>query len=119
MKHVGAFLILFCIVTFVTAQENTSGPGPKTGRLYGRVVDNKTNKSVEAASVRLFIISKDNAGQDKDSLAGGMLSRANGDFSVENLPVNRRFRLIITAIGFKEMNQPVGFATKTGSKEAS
>ena len=119
MKNVGALLVLFCFVAQGFAQENNGPSGHKdpaaNGHLYGRVVDNKTNKGVEAASVRLYIILKDNAGQDKDSLAGGMLTRPNGDFSIENLPVASRFRLIITAIGFKEVNQTAGFTVKAGN----
>jgi outer membrane receptor protein involved in Fe transport len=117
MKNVGLLLTLVCFITHAIAQETNAAGGPKaTGRLYGRLVDTKTNKGVEAASVRLYIIVKDAAGQPKDSLAGGMLSKPNGDFSVEGLPVNGSFKLNITAIGFKEINQAVSFA-KTGAKD--
>ncbi|MBO9635627.1 MAG: TonB-dependent receptor, partial [Chitinophagaceae bacterium] len=81
------------------------------GRIYGKVVDSKTGKGVEAASIRLYF-----AGGAGDSLAGGMLSQQNGDFSIDQLPVRNTYKLQITAIGFKEMNQTVSFpaaSTKT------
>lgn len=74
------------------------------GRLYGKVVDIKTGKGIDAASIRLYF-----ASGTGDSLAGGMLSRQNGDFSIEQLPVRDSFRLQITAIGYKEIIRTVAF----------
>jgi outer membrane receptor protein involved in Fe transport len=117
MKKIGSLLAIACFVISAHAQENGPPAGEHSrqaaGRLYGRIVDSKNNKGVEAASVRLFIIVKDSAGQNKDSLAGGMLSKPNGDFSIENLPVKGNYRLSISAIGFKEIDQQVAFR-KTG-----
>lgn len=119
MKHIGSLLAFVCLVINVQAQERNRPAGEHkgdeaNGHLYGRVVDGKTNKGVEAASVRLFIILKDNTGQSKDSLAGGMLTKPNGDFSVEHLPASAAYRLNITAIGFKEIDQQVAFNRKAG-----
>lgn len=86
------------------------------GRLYGRVVDSKTNKGIEAASIRLFLIKTVNGITAQDSLAGGMLTKQNGDFSIDNLPTTDSFRLVITAIGFQEINKVVGFRKSKGDQ---
>ena len=119
MKNIGSLLAIVCLVINVNAQERNRPAGDHhsteaNGHLYGRIVDGKTNKGIEAASVRLFIILKDNAGQTKDSHAGGMLSKPNGDFSVENLPVGATYRINITAIGFKELGQQITFSRNAG-----
>jgi outer membrane receptor protein involved in Fe transport len=121
MKKIGSLIAIVCLFVNAYAQENNAPGGEprgqSTGRLYGRIVDGKSNKGVEAASVRLYIIIKDITGENKDSLAGGMLSKPNGDFSIENLPIKGNYRLSITAIGFKGVDQTVSFR-KTGEGAA-
>ncbi|MBC7851317.1 MAG: TonB-dependent receptor, partial [Chitinophagaceae bacterium] len=80
-------------------------PKPSS-RLYGKVLDASTKKGIEAASIQFFLYYTDTTSQTvKDTLVGGMLSRANGDFSVENLPAADSIRLEISAIGFQEYKQ--------------
>jgi outer membrane receptor protein involved in Fe transport len=80
------------------------------GHFYGKVVDAKTSKGVDAASVQLIISRFDSSvGRPKDSIISGMLTRPNGDFSLENLPVMGNYRLSITAIGYKPVEQRVAF----------
>ena len=50
-------------------------------RLFGKVVDSKNNKGIEAASVQVFSILRDPANNPIDSLLAGMLTKPNGDFS--------------------------------------
>lgn len=82
------------------------------GRIYGKVVDSKSGKGIEAASIRLYF-----AGGAGDSLAGGMLSQQNGDFSIDQLPVKNNYKLQITAIGFKEMTRTVSFPVSKTKNE--
>lgn len=70
-----------------------------SSRIYGKLVDKNTGKPVEAASVQLF--------SGKDSLVSGMLTRANGDFSFDNLPALKSFRLTISAIGYVPAEQVI------------
>src|SRR5687768_14698527 len=62
-------------------QRPGGGPGgaaPTIGHIYGKLVDAKTKQPVEYASVALL--------RAKDSsVVTGMLSKNNGDFSLENL----------------------------------
>lgn len=89
------------------------GQIPSIGHFYGKIVDGKTNKGIEAASIQLIGQKMDSATRKrKDTIMGGMLTRANGDFSLENLPIFGQFRLVITAIGYKTIEQTVKFDLK-------
>ncbi|MBE7169127.1 MAG: TonB-dependent receptor [Williamsia sp.] len=72
----------------------------KSNRLYGKLVDSRTQKGVDAASVQVYALRK-------DSLITGMLTKANGDFSFRNLPAADSVRLVISAIGFTSKDQLV------------
>lgn len=73
---------------------------PKMGRVYGKVLDVKTGKPVEYASVQVLWYSK-------DSLLGGTLVKENGDFSVDGLPSFGQVRVKIKFIGYKDYLQKV------------
>jgi outer membrane receptor protein involved in Fe transport len=76
----------------------------KYGHIYGKVVDAKTNKGVEAVSVQVYILRNNNvSGKSSDSLIGGMLSRPNGDFNFENIPLIDTLRFMISAVGYKPL----------------
>jgi iron complex outermembrane receptor protein len=70
------------------------------GRVYGKVLDAKTKKPVEFASVVFLWYNKDSA------LAGGF-TEENGDFNLEGLPAMGGFRLRITQVGYKTLEQKV------------
>lgn len=97
-------LILLCLLALVfKAQPPGAGGGNKDmmkamkdirGRVYGKVLDAKTKKPVEFASVVVLWY-------NKDSIMGGSLSEENGDFNIENLPPMGGFRLRVNQIGYK------------------
>src|SRR5688500_9860018 len=64
------------------------------GRVYGKLIDAKTKKPVEFASVVVLWF-------NKDSLMGGGLTEENGEFNLENLPPMGTFRFKATQIGYK------------------
>lgn len=64
------------------------------GRVYGKIIDSKTKKPVEFASVVVLWY-------NKDSLLGGSLTQENGDFAIEGLPPMGGFRFRATQIGYK------------------
>jgi len=83
-------------------------PQNNYGRVYGKVVDNKTNKGIEAASVQVYLVTNDSSSRKTtDSLIGGMLSKPNGDFNFENIPLIDTFRFIISGVGFKPLQVDV------------
>lgn len=85
------------------------------GRFYGRIIDNKTKKGVDAASVQLIQNRFDTVSKKrKDVVVSGQLTKANGDFSLEGLPIMGQFKLRITAIGYVAVDQPVKFELSPG-----
>lgn len=80
---------------------------PGSNQIFGKLVGSNSQKPVEAASVQLFVVKS----QGADSLIRGMLSRANGDFKLEDLPADS-FKLVISAMGFEDkevrMNSKMG-----------
>lgn len=69
------------------------------GRVYGRVVDEATRKPAEYATVAVHSMRR-------DSLLGGTITRANGDFSVDNLPFGP-LKVRVTFIGFTTLERTV------------
>src|SRR3984957_77610 len=92
------------------------GPGgqpPAIGHFYGKVVDSKTGKGMDGASVQLVQSKFDPATHaQKDTIVGGQITSRRGDFSLENLPIFGNFRLRITAIGYATYEQKVAFDLK-------
>lgn len=64
------------------------------GRVYGKLIDAKTKKPVEYASVTVLWY-------NKDSILNGALAKENGEFNIENLPAMGGFRFRATQIGYK------------------
>ena len=84
-----------------------------TGRMYGKIVEAQTGKAVDAASVQLVQNRMDTVTKKrKDVVINGMLTKANGEFSLENVPLFGQYKLKITAIGLKPLEQTVGFEMK-------
>jgi len=79
------------------------GGGQQKGRLYGKIVDAKTNKGIEAASVQLFRAAD-------HTLAGGMLTQPNGDFNIPDISTTDTFTLEITAIGYASQELTIFFS---------
>jgi len=78
---------------------------PTIGRLYGKIVDKQTKKVVDYASVTVLSM-------QKDSVIGGVLVAANGDFSIEKLPLGK-YRLRVQFIGYKSYTQQVTITPNT------
>ena len=76
-----------------------TGTRPSIGHVFGKVVDAKTKKGVEFASVALFRAKN-------DSLITGQLTEGNGDFSLDNLPFGK-FKLKISFLGYTPLEQEV------------
>jgi outer membrane receptor protein involved in Fe transport len=111
--------ILTLILSFAVASAQPPGgagwgrpPGGQqiTGRFYGKVMETKSGKPIEYASVQLIQSKVDPVTKEKkDSVVNGMLTPGNGDFSLDNVPLFGQYRLKISAIGFKVYEEPVAF----------
>jgi outer membrane receptor protein involved in Fe transport len=118
------FVVTLILMNLTVSAQPFGGPGGPggnrgnggqqvAGRLYGKIVDTKTGKPVEYASVQLIQNKMDAVTkQRKDTIINGMLTQGNGDFSLENVPVFGPLKLKISAIGFKEYEQDVSFSMR-------
>lgn len=78
------------------------------GGFYGKIVDSITGKPIEAASVQLIQNKYDTVTKKrKEVVIGGMLTRNNGEFNIESVPVMGQYKLKISAIGFKNFEKNV------------
>ena len=117
MKPVLALLLAKIITLSVCAQiENkprnkSAAAGAGAGKLFGKIVDAKNNKGIDAASVQLFQ-------KNNDLLAGGMLTKLNGDFDISNLAITDTFKLVATAIGYAKQEIIITF-DKAGKGDAT
>ena len=96
---------------------NRGGNGGQmpTGRFYGKIVEAKSGKPIEYASIQLLQSKMDTATKKrKETVIAGMLTKANGEFSLENVPVFGQSKLKITVVGYKTFEQPVTFDIKMG-----
>ncbi len=86
------------------------GNNSMNGRFYGRIVDAKTNKGIDASSIQLIQTKINPQTKEKtEAILSGQLTKANGDFSLENLPTNGEMKLKITAIGYLTIEKSLKF----------
>lgn len=112
-------LSIFSIALILSAKAQQGGFGNmagmgemmKIGRFYGRIIDSTSNKAVEYASVQLIGNMYDTTTKTmkKDVVVAGQLTQENGDFSLEKLSVLGKYRLKISALGYKEKIIPISF----------
>ena len=109
-------LTSFCLCAQNPMMQRPGGSGngqQMNGRMYGKIVEAQSGKPVDAASVQLVQSRMDTVTKKrKDVVIAGMLTKANGEFSLENVPLFGQSKLKITAIGFKPIEQPAGFEIK-------
>lgn len=86
-----------------------------TGAFYGKLIEAKSMKPIEYASVQLLQNKFDSASKKrKEVVIGGMITKANGEFRLENIPAFGQFKLQVTVVGFKPYEQTVSFDLKPG-----
>ncbi len=96
------------------------GQNMNMGHFYGKLLETATGKPLSAASIQLIQNKFDSVSKKrKDVIVGGMLTTKKGEFSLENLNIMASYKLKITAIGYKTIEQKVNFelnmaAAKTG-----
>ncbi|MES2005311.1 MAG: outer membrane beta-barrel family protein [Bacteroidota bacterium] len=89
------------------------GQNMNLGHFYGKLVDSKTNKGLEAVSVQLVGNKFDTATKKmKEAILSTLITKANGDFSFENLPVMGNFKLRVSAMGYKSVEKTINFGLK-------
>ena len=99
MKKFLSLIILIFSSFFLKAQFPNMGGGggkmniPAIAKVFGKVVDAKTKKPIEYASVAILWFSK-------DSVVAGQVTKGNGEFLFENMAFGG-FRIKITFLGYK------------------
>src|SRR5215218_8908740 len=82
------------LLSFISNSQPPAGMGANrgnggqmpTGRFYGKIVDSKSGKPIEYASVQLIQNKMDTATKKrKEAVVAGMITRANGEFTLENI----------------------------------
>ncbi|MGQ0739775.1 MAG: TonB-dependent receptor domain-containing protein [Bacteroidota bacterium] len=119
MKNIFFLFASFLISYVLIAQPGTGGrPGggqAPNGRFYGKVVETKSGKPIEYASVQLIQNKMDTVTKKrKETVIAGMLTKTNGEFSLENVPAFGQSKLKITVVGYKSFEQTVSFDLKAG-----
>ncbi|MEP7108463.1 MAG: outer membrane beta-barrel protein [Ferruginibacter sp.] len=121
MKKLLTIITLVLLVTGLKAQMPQGVPsGSKAaaaniGHIYGKILD-AAGKPLSDASImvmqkRFDTLSK----KTKEVLVKGMVTKGNGDFDFDLLPVMGSLQLKISATGFEAYNQPISFMPKTGA----
>jgi len=83
------------------------------GNFYGKVVEASSGKAIEYASVQLLQNKFDSATKKrKDQVIGGMITRSNGDFRLENIPAFGQYKLRVNVVGYTPYEQPISFDIK-------
>jgi len=123
-KLTSCFLLLSFLFASIHLQAQFPGGGNRgggaqnmnVGHFYGKIEDAGTKKPIEAASVQLIQNKLDSITKKrKDVVVAGMLTTKKGEFSLENLAVLATYKLKITAIGYKTIEQKVAFDLNMGA----
>src|SRR5262245_53639364 len=116
MKYFSLFVAIFFFTQKTFAQlpfgnhGNFNNPQFNVGHFYGKIIDGKSNKPIEFATIQLFQNRFDTVSkQRKMMLISGALTQTNGDFSIENLPVMGEYNMKVTAIGYDSLSQKISF----------
>lgn len=122
-----AIILLISITTQAQMPGMRAGAGGQSmnvGHFYGKLIDETNSKPVEGASIQLIQNKMDTVTKKKrDFIIATQLSDKKGEFSIENLVIMASYRLRISAVGYKPVEQKVSFeinmgAAKTGDMTA-
>jgi len=113
MYKIYLFITLFLLSMSAVAQPPAGAKMPMgmgmSGHVYGKIID-PDGKAVPYASVIILGNRMDSATKKmKEKLLKGVLTKGNGEFSLEDLPGRGPLKLRITATGYKTIEQPVTF----------
>jgi len=111
MSKILQFVLLVCLVSYLNKVESAVlKVHAQNGRFYGRVLDSKTGKGIQAVSVQIWQDGYDEETHEaKPLLKGGQLTEANGDFSIDNLPTQGYMKLKVFALGYTLVEKRVNF----------
>ena len=122
MRNFFFVLFIFIIPFSISAQFPGMGGRPGTGgngqnmnigHFYGKIIDSKTSKAIEGVTVQLKGNKFDTVSKKmKEAILGTVITKSNGDFSFENLSPFGNFKLTLTSLGYKKLEQGISFGIK-------
>lgn len=115
------FLIL-CISIANLGNTQVQGPPRQipNGSFYGKIVEAKSQKPIEFASIQILQSRMDSASKKMtDVVIAGMITKANGEFRLENIPAVGKLKLSVTIVGFANYQQDISFDLKPGNGNQS
>ncbi|HXC06536.1 MAG TPA: TonB-dependent receptor family protein, partial [Bacteroidia bacterium] len=100
------FSILFLFILSLAHAQFSGGGGRSMnmnlGHLYGKVVDSTSGKPLEYAVIQVYGFKYDTIKHSGgNALLTGDLAKGNGDFNLENLPVNGTLIIKVSALGYR------------------
>ncbi len=131
MRKLFTLIVLLISYQFVQAQFPMGGGAGRgagggqsmnVGHFYGKIVDSKTNKAVEGVTVQLTGNKFDTVTKKmKEAILSTQITRANGEFSIENLSVMGSFKLKLSSLGYTSIEKTISFGLKmpTGAPTAA
>src|SRR4030095_647160 len=123
MRKEFVLILSFCLIGLAISAQmpgggRAGGGNPQSmnmGHLYGKVLDKKTNKPVDGVSFQFIQNKFDTVTRKRrDTVLAGMFTDRKGEFSFDALPLFGNFKLVITTIGYKALEQKVAFDIKPG-----
>src|SRR3954454_15627147 len=124
MKYL--LLTLFSISYLITIAQPPGGGGQArgnfapmaaNGHFFGKILDAKTNKGLNGATVLLLTTKRDSTGKTHDMPVATVLTAPNGDFDLDKLPVRGNFTLRVTNIGYTDYSTQVSFVPGSFDKD--
>ena len=121
MKKIILAAILMHVMSFSMAQYPMGGmrggagasQNMNVGHFYGKIIDAKTNKAVEGVTIQLTGNKFDTVTKKlKLAILSTQITKANGEFSIENLSVMGSFTLKLSSIGYTKLEKPISFGIK-------
>ena len=121
MKKIILAAILMHVMSFSMAQYPMGGmrggagasQNMNVGHFYGKIIDAKTNKAVEGVTIQLTGNKFDTVTKKmKLAILSTQITKANGEFSIENLSVMGNFTLKLSSIGYTKIEKPISFGIK-------
>ena len=122
MKKIGLLLLGMISSHWMMAQYPGAGRPPgagmssqnmNIGHFYGKIVDAKTAKGIDGASVQLIGNKFDTVTKKmKQVIYNTQITKAIGDFSFENLPIFGNFQMKVSSLGYKPLTMTVSFGIK-------
>ncbi len=106
--------VIMCMAFHGFAQYPGAGGGRSmnmnVGHIYGKILDSVSGKPMEYAVVEAFGYKYDTIKHSgRVTILTGDLTKSNGDFNLENLPVMGELTIKISALGYKPIEKKFSF----------